>query len=287
MFDPDTTPTVATVMEPTARSRLDAAGEGCFAAVHTESVSELIQAVRERPVHAVLISPSYLPADAFPRLASLVEGFPGVPAVAVVSRHGPTESARLLALGASGVRRMVDLSGRDGWRRLRELVGHPASPTAAAVLARVLPALGSPSPGSRTFFEVLIRLAPGTTTVRALARRLEIRPSTLMSRFFRAELPSPKRYLSWTRIVHAAALFEVRGLSVADVAYRLEYSSPQSFGRHLRAVIGMTASQFRRRSTFAGTLEEYCDRLITPFRITFRTFQPFNHDGIADLGHRG
>ena len=32
---------------------------------------------------------------------------------------------------------------------------------------------------------------------------------------------------------------------MADVAYRLEYSSPQSFGRHLRAMLGVTALEFR------------------------------------------
>ncbi len=286
MFDTEPTPTVATVMEPLARSRIEAAGEGCFAAVHADSVLEVIRAVRERPVHAVLVSPSYLPPDAMPGVASLVEGFPGVPTVAVVSRHGPAESARLLALGASGVRRMVDLSGRDGWRRLRELIGQPGSPHTANMLARVIPALGAPTLGARTFFEALIRLAPGTTTVRRLAVRLEIRPSTLMSRFFRAGLPSPKRYLARARIVHAAALFEIRGLSISDVAYRLEYSSPQSFGRHLRAVVGMTASEFRRRASFAAALDDFVGRLITPFRNTFRSFHPFNRNGIADLGHR-
>ena len=60
-----------------------------------------------------------------------------------------------------------------------------------------------------------------------------------MSRFARAGLPSPKNYLAAIRLLHAAFLFETAGLSVADVAYRLEYSSPQSFGRHLRAMLGL------------------------------------------------
>ena len=84
----------------------------------------------------------------------------------------------------------------------------------------------------------MIRLAPDVPTVTALSAQLSVRPSTLMSRFARAGLPSPKNYLAAIRLLHAAYLFETAGLSVADVAYRLEYSSPQSFGRHLRAMLG-------------------------------------------------
>ena len=105
----------------------------------------------------------------------------------------------------------------------------------------------------------MIRLAPDTPTVTALAERLYVRPSTLMSRFARAGLPSPKNYLSAIRLLHAAYLFEASGLSVADVAYRLEYSSPQSFGRHLRAMLGVTALEFRRRFPFPLALERFVE----------------------------
>jgi len=65
------------------------------------------------------------------------------------------------------------------------------------------------------------------------------------------------------RLVHAAYLFSNPGLSVADVAYRLDYSSPQSFGRHLKAMLGVTAGEFRRRFPFDVSLERYVDLLIT------------------------
>jgi len=238
----DATPAVATVLEPAERRSLDVAAQGRFAAYHAHTVDELLRTVRERPVHAVLVSPRCLPADQLQRLATLVKGFPEVPALAVVSRHDPDASARLLELGASGVRRLVDLSSREGWHPLRELLVQPASPAAATILARVLPALGEDATvGCRRFQETVIRLAPQLPTVRRLTLRLRVRPSTFMSRFFRAGLPSPKRYLAAMRLVHAAALFEVPSLSVSDVAYRLEYSSTQSFGRHVRALLGVTA----------------------------------------------
>ena len=281
------TPMVATVVPPAERSRLDAAAHGTFATVHVESVPEAIRAVRERPVDAVLVSPAYLPREQVSGLASLVEGFPGLATVAVLSRHDAASSQRLLEFGASGVRRLVDLSGREGWRRLRELLAEPSSPTAAKMLARIIPALDGATPGSRLFFHTLIRLAPTVGTVRALARRLNVRPSTFMSRFFRATLPSPKRYLAATRLVYATALFESRGLSIADVAYRLSYSSPQSFGRHVRALSGLTAGAYRAAWTFDDALHDFCDRLIVPYRPIFRAFHPLPQNGVKVLGQSG
>jgi len=177
----------------------------------------------------------------------------------------------------------VDLSVREGWQRLRDLVAEPVSPIAALILGAVMPAVGDVPPDCRRFLEVLARRSPRLTSVRGLARRFRVRPSTFMSRFFRAGLPSPKRYLAATRLIHAAALLEVDRLSIADVAYRLDYSSPQSFGRHVRAVAGMTAGEFRRRHTVATAVADYVTRLIVPFRAALRTFHPLDH-WVAETG---
>jgi AraC-like DNA-binding protein len=120
-------------------------------------------------------------------------------------------------------------------------------------------------------------------TVRGLARHLHVTPSTLMSRFFRAALPSPKRYLAAMRLVHAAHLFQNPGLSLADVAYRLDFSSPQSFGRHLKALLGLTAGEFRRRFPFDVALSRFLDLLVTPYREALRAFYPLNA-GLWDQG---
>jgi len=205
-----------------------------------------------------------------------VREFPAIPAVALVSRHDREATETLLRLGATGVRDAVDCTEPDGWRRLRDMVGHPVSPVASRVLARLVPALETSSEETTAFFEAVARLAPALSTVRGLARHLRVRPSTLMSRFQRAGLPSPKSYLAGMRLLHAAYLFQNPGLSVSDVAYRMDYSSPQSFGRHLRAVLGVTASEFRRRFPFNVALARYVDLLITPYREALRAFHPFN-----------
>jgi AraC-like DNA-binding protein len=275
--------TVCTVLPPPERARVDAAGDGCFDTLHTESLREALHLARTRRVDAVVISVHRCHGEALPAVARFVREFPAIPAVALVSRHDREVTETLLRLGATGVRTAVDCTHPDGWRRLRDLVGHPASPVATRILARLVPAFGDVSIETRLFFEAVSRLAPALSTVRGLARHLRVRPSTLMSRFHRAGLPSPKSYLAGMRLLHAAYLFQNPGLSVSDVAYRMDYSSPQSFGRHLRAVLGVTAGEFRHRFPFDVALARYVDLLVTPYREALRAFHPFNA-GLWDQG---
>src|SRR3989454_6168017 len=195
--------TVCTVLPPTERSRIDAAGDGCFATLHADSFRDVLRAARTRRVDALVISVPTCRGDELRAVARFVREFPAIPAVALVSRHDRTATETLLKLGATGVRSAVDCTDPAGWRRLRDLVGHPASPTAARILARVVPALDEGTGDVRAFFEAVARLAPMLSTVRRLARQLRICSSTLMSRFYRAGLPSPKTYLAGMRLVHA------------------------------------------------------------------------------------
>ena len=267
-------PTVATVLLPVERPRVDAAGSGCFALLHRDSISEAVRIVRERPVDAVLVSVHRCGPEQVEVLGHLVREFPGIPTVALVSQHDPSATEMLLRLGASGVRQVVDVTSPTGWSRLRQVVGQPATRAVARIQGPILDALAEAPTDARLFVEALIRLAPDTPTVTTLAQRLYVRPSTLMSRFARAGLPSPKNYLAAVRLVHASYLFETAGLSVADVSYRLEYSSPQSFGRHLRAMLGLTALEFRHRFPFAVALRRFIELMVIPYQTIWATFHP-------------
>ena len=267
-------PTIATVLLPVERARVDAAGSGCFALVHRDSIPEAVRIVRERPVDAVLLSVHRCGPEQVEVVGHLVREFPGIPTVALVSQHDPTATDMLLRLGASGVRQVVDVTSPAGWRRLRQVVGQPATRAVARIQGPILDALADAPADTRLFVEAMVRLSPETPTVSNLAQRLYVRPSTLMSRFARAGLPSPKNYLAAIRLVHASYLFEAAGLSVADVSYRLEYSSPQSFGRHLRAMLGITALEFRRRFPFTIALRRFVELMIVPYVEIWRTFHP-------------
>jgi len=71
-----------------------------------------------------------------------------------------------------------------------------------------------------------------------LARHLRVRPdvdvTSIAPGFLAQELS--RRHA----VLHAAFLFRILGLSVSERGVPHDYSSPQSLGRHLRAVLGVT-----------------------------------------------
>jgi len=275
----DGPPTIAAVLLPAERLRVEAAGQGCFTLLHRDSVPEAVRAVRERPVDGILLSVHRCPPNAAPEVRRLVHDFPGIPTVALLSAHDASASEALLYLGATGLREVVDVTGPAGWQRLRQLMAAPVTRAAARIQGPLIGALGEGPPDLRLFFEMLVRLAPGITTVRALCRSCEVRPSTLMSRFARAELPSPKSYLASVRLLHAAHLLEAPGRSIADVAYQMEYSSPQSFGRHVRAMLGITSLEFRRRFPFPAALDRFLELMVLPYGGVWPVFHPLESGG--------
>lgn len=266
--------TIAAVLTQSERQRVDAAGNGLFSVVHRDTVREAMRVVRERPVDAVLVSVHRCTPDHAEALRQLVRHFPGVPTVALVSGPDPASPEALLRLGASGVREVVDVTSPAGWSQLRQAVARPASRAAARIQGAILNELPDATTDARFFLETMVRLAPQTITVRRLASVLRVCPSTLMSRFQRNQLPSPKNYLAAVRLLHASWLFETQGYSVADVSYRLEYSSPQSFGRHLRTMLGLTSSEFRSRFPFPVAMERFLDLMIRPYVSGWSGFHP-------------
>lgn len=269
-------PTVAAVVAPAERASLDAASTGCFAVLHRSTVPEAVRAVRERAVDAVVLSVRHCASERSDAFDQLVRGFPEVPTVALVTRHDATASETLLRLGATGIREVIDVTAVGGWNRLRRLVAEPTTRGAARILAPVLQLLPDLPADARVYLELMVRLAPETAAVRSLAERCHIKPSTMMSRFSRAGLPSPKTYLSAFRLLYAAQYFESGGRSVSDVAYRLDCSSPQSFGRSLRAMLGITPGEFRRRFPFPVAMERFLSQFIVPYAATWRRFHPLH-----------
>jgi AraC-like DNA-binding protein len=265
---------VAAVLAPGELSRVEAAGQGCFKVLERDTIPDAIRAVRERPVDAVLVSVRRCTRSDLEAVRRLVQSFPGLPAVALVTRHEPGMPETLLQLGASGVREVVDATGPAGWNRLRHLITEPATRPAARILGPVMARLPGLPDDTGLFLEAMVRLAPRTPTVRSFTRALRVQPSTLMSRFSRAGLPSLKRYLAALRLLYAAQYFENRGLSIADVAYRLECSSPQSFTRHVRLVLGVTTTEFRGRFTFAQGLARFLELLVEPYVCEWQSFHP-------------
>lgn len=271
---PDSLAAVATILDPAERARVDAAGVGVYRALHHDSLDDVFRDLRERPIGAVLVSVCRCADHDAAKIARLVREFPRVPAVALLTQLGQQTPRAVLALGRSGIRSIVDVRQPTGWRELRAVLAEGRSDDIQRLaLARIAEDLPNAHADCQQFFELVFR-PRSIGTVRTLARALGVVPSTLMSRFFRARLPAPKRYLATARLVRAARLLENPGLSVASVANHLDYSSPQSFGRHVRTMMQLSAVEFRERYDGEGMLRRFREELVIPHATVLRAFSP-------------
>jgi AraC-like DNA-binding protein len=266
---------VSTILTPLERSSVDAAAQGLCDALHRESLDEILSDLRQQKASLVLISVTKYGSQNSSRVAAMVREFPRVPTVALLTETQNSTPHATLALGQLGIRTLVDARMPAGWQTLRNiLASQGSSDLQRSALAQISLDLPGISKDGWRFFELLFESSPKISTVRQLARHLNILPSTLMSRFFRAKLPAPKRYLSLARLIRAARLFENPGLSVARVANHLDYSSPQSFGRHVRTIMKMSPVKFRSTYDGQGMLQLFRTELILPYIDVLCAFRP-------------
>ena len=272
--DPQRTP-VSTILTPLERSRVDAAAQGLCEPLHRESLDEVLSDLRQQRANLVLISVTRYGSQSSARVAAMVREFPRVPAVALLTETQSSTPHSTLALGQLGIRTLVDARMPTGWQTLRNiLASQGSSDLQRSALSQISLDLPGVSRDCWRFFELLFQPAPRISTVRQLARQLNILPSTMMSRFFRAKLPPPKRYLALARLIRAARLFENPGLSVARVANHLDYSSPQSFGRHVRTMMHMSPVRFRSLYDGQGMLQYFRTELVLPYAHVLCVFRP-------------
>lgn len=266
---------VSTILTPLERSHVDAAAQGLCEPLHRESLDEVLSDLRDQKADLVLISVARYGSQSSGRVAAMVREFPRIPAVALLTETQNSTPHATLALGQMGIRTLVDARIPAGWQLLRNLLAAKGSnDLQRSALAQIGQDIPDVSKDCWRFFELLFDTSPRISTVRQLARHLNILPSTLMSRFFRAKLPAPKRYLSLARLIRAARLFENPGLSVARVANHLDYSSPQSFGRHVRTVMKMSPVKFRATYDGQGMLQLFRRDLILPYIEVLSNFRP-------------
>jgi len=185
-----------------------------------------------------------------------------------------------LELGRVGVRVVLDVRKPDGWANFRRTLDprRQADGFMRTALTTVLADVGGQQVACARFF--CTAFAPRTRSAKQLAAALGVHPSTLMGRFYRAGLPSPKTYVTYVRLLWAAHLGESPALSIGDIADRLEASSPQSFSRTVRSVLALTPGQLRRGYDGRAMLERFRHQLIAPYRETLRAFDPLGDAGV-------
>jgi AraC-like DNA-binding protein len=268
---------ISTILTMDERIRVDAAGTGVYTARHQSEPAEVLADVKKHESSMVLVSVQYCESNGWQQLAQMIREIPRVPTVAILSGESTRTVDTVLRLGREGVKRIVDVRSRQGWNQLRTiLIDEHADCIEQLIVARLQHRLERMTEDMWVFFETTLRHSPRIGSVRELAEVLQILPSTLMSRFYRAGLPTPKQYLSMVRLIRAAYLFENSGFSIANVANHLEYSSPQSFGRHIRTMMGLTGLRFREEFTGRRMIEVFERDLILPYRQVLSEFEPFS-----------
>ncbi len=267
---------VTTILTPSERSAVDAAGEGLYRAMHRSSLDEVRRDLREQTATAVLLSLACCtPRDAI-RMAAILREHPRVPMMGLVTNADRVHPQSLLSLGRSGMRIVIDARESGGWHLLRETVATAdrssfSIDSAVSDLRLHLMAAGT---DCLELLELFFTAKPALHSVRKVAALVDLHPGTLMSRFQRAGLPALKRYLDMANLVRAAHRLQDSRRSIADVAVSLDYSSPQSFGRHVNLVLGLTASVFRASYDCEGMYRRFCDELVTPFLAELIAFRP-------------
>ena len=266
---------VLTVVDSTMRSRLDAAVGAVARPVHLDSLVAAITAATARPVRAVLVGPAAADGDNSPGMARLVRACAGGALVAVVGSWTPGLPERLLAFGSYGIRDVVDVTRADELSRLRIILDRPEWEVSQRIEEMIRPSLAHATEEMQYFVSSLIRLAPSLSSTKSLAAQLGVRCNSMASRFFRARLPTPKKYLATARLLYVAAALEASRTSVAQAARRMNYSSPQSFARHVREQLGVSAGEFRDEYSLELMVNYFINRLVFRHRNTLQRFEPF------------
>jgi AraC-like DNA-binding protein len=272
---------VSTMLMPPEQRRIDAIGTGRCDIVHRECIEQVVGDVRGRQARAVVISVASCsrcrdPVRVERGITGIVRDFPRVVALALLSEATPSAPSSILLLGRSGIRTLVDTRCPDGWSALRDvLIARSTTPDiSASAIAQLSADLSAAAADCRQFFLALFAVHESVARVDQLARLFAVLPSTLISRFARHALPSPKTYLSWARLVRAAALLEDPGVSISSAATMLEYSSPQAFSRHLQLCLGLSVSAFRRTHDGATMLARFRCELIVQHLAILNGFSP-------------
>jgi AraC-like DNA-binding protein/mannose-6-phosphate isomerase-like protein (cupin superfamily) len=105
--------------------------------------------------------------------------------------------------------------------------------------------LASRDPQVAAAIELIHRRPAHAWTVTELAAQVALSRSAFSARFTGLIGESPKRYVTHTRLVHAATLLRSNNTSIAEVALKIGYSSEFSFAKAFKRTFGVSPGSYR------------------------------------------
>lgn len=197
-------------------------------------------------------------------LQELLDHFPSSTVLAALDSD-PSNYRVFWRLGEWGVSEILQVDEERSSvairRRLRETRAQPLRRLLASEAAYRL------TGRARTILDAAVETVMRGEHPRAMAKRLDFSPSTLLRWCERSQLPTPRRLLLWMRILMAAALLDDPGHSVSSVGKACGYSGDQALRRAIRSILPYTPSQLRERGAFetvSSAFFEELDRLHDP-----------------------
>jgi AraC-like DNA-binding protein len=101
------------------------------------------------------------------------------------------------------------------------------------------------NPEIASAIKLIHRLPERAWTVGQLADEVALSRSTFAARFRQVVGESPKRYITRTRLAHAATLLQTTNATLADIAARSGYATEFSFNKAFKRLFGLSPGAYR------------------------------------------
>jgi AraC-like DNA-binding protein len=236
---------VALVLGCDERRRLNDAVRNRADVRFVERLDELLLTLRteEQPILALLVEPR--DRDDRPvagTVRSLRQRLPTKPIIGYC-RIGYEHSASIRELAVAGVHELVFRGVDDSGVVLRSVLSSAAHTTAAdAMLTELLPLIPEPL---HPFIQFCLKSPQHAHSVGGVAGALGINRKTLVNYCARADLPSPGKLLSWSRLVLAAHYLATTTRTVEGIALQLDFASDTALRNMIKRYTGLRAQDLR------------------------------------------
>ena len=197
-----------------------------------------------------------------PALSRLRAARPDLGLIGYITR-GQAYSPEVLTMARAGVHELIFRGTDDVSNGIRLALARVGAGPAQASVRRALTDAGVLStPEGEAIVTTCLQYGHADFSVDDLARFLGVHRKTLGMRCRLAGLPTPAALTGWLRLMHAAALLDVPGRRVEDVAEALGYRKANVLRNALKRYTGRRATELRAEE--GGALVQVLAAFLSP-----------------------
>lgn len=223
-----------------------------------ESYSDLnllAEAIRAGGVSATVIIVDLATLDkAEGAIRRIHTSFPSHPLVGYYDARG-LQPRHFLTLAQSGLTDLVQFDVDDSKMLFGKILDNAARVSHARIIVDLV-GKAMPVP-MRSVFKFALEHAGRSMDVPELAASLGLSKRTLSWRMAQSEIPSPRIFLTWCRLLVAALLLNERGRTLDSVAEQLDFTGGHSLGAVFFRYMGRGIMTLREEGVLDATVEEF------------------------------